>query len=97
MNGKLYVAADGPPILGWLHQYDLNIVVNPWGTKQNRDLEYVLGWKNKVVDCLSRLPDKTAEECSFESEKVVAARIDATGLQRTCGYCTFTTLGFPDE
>ncbi|KAJ1200891.1 hypothetical protein NDU88_004712 [Pleurodeles waltl] len=32
--GKVYVAESGPPILGWMHQYDLNIIVNPTGMEQ---------------------------------------------------------------
>ncbi|KAJ1154795.1 hypothetical protein NDU88_007538 [Pleurodeles waltl] len=31
---KVYVAESGPPILGWMHQYDLNIIVNPRGSEQ---------------------------------------------------------------
>ncbi|KAJ1190784.1 hypothetical protein NDU88_000103 [Pleurodeles waltl] len=32
--GKVYVAESGPQILGWRHQYDLNIIVNPRGKEQ---------------------------------------------------------------
>ncbi|KAJ1181401.1 hypothetical protein NDU88_006608 [Pleurodeles waltl] len=32
--GKVYVAESGPPILGWMHQYDLNIIVDPRGMEQ---------------------------------------------------------------
>ncbi|KAJ1218861.1 hypothetical protein NDU88_006433 [Pleurodeles waltl] len=32
--GKVYVAESGPPILGWMHQYDLNIIVNPRGKEK---------------------------------------------------------------
>ncbi|KAJ1158329.1 hypothetical protein NDU88_011020 [Pleurodeles waltl] len=32
--GKVYVAESRPPILGWMHQYDLNIIVNSRGTEQ---------------------------------------------------------------
>ncbi|KAJ1152910.1 hypothetical protein NDU88_005684 [Pleurodeles waltl] len=31
---KVYVAESGPPILGWMHQYDLNIILNPRGKEQ---------------------------------------------------------------
>ena len=31
--GKVYVATDGPPILGWVHQYDLNIMICPRGPR----------------------------------------------------------------
>ena len=31
--GKVYVATDGPPILGWMHQYDLNIMICPRGPR----------------------------------------------------------------
>ncbi|KAJ1164870.1 hypothetical protein NDU88_005303 [Pleurodeles waltl] len=27
--GKIYVAVEGSPILGWMHQFDLNIVISP--------------------------------------------------------------------
>lgn len=33
-EGKVYVAKDGPPILGWIQQYDLHIVVNPRAPSQ---------------------------------------------------------------
>ncbi|KAJ1184536.1 hypothetical protein NDU88_001342, partial [Pleurodeles waltl] len=29
IEGKMYVADCGPPILGWVHQYDLHIVIDP--------------------------------------------------------------------
>ncbi|KAJ1177565.1 hypothetical protein NDU88_002818 [Pleurodeles waltl] len=32
--GKVYVAESGPPVLGWMTQYDLNIIVNPRGKEQ---------------------------------------------------------------
>ncbi|KAJ1179875.1 hypothetical protein NDU88_005108 [Pleurodeles waltl] len=32
--GKVYVAESGPPILGWMHNNNLNIIVNPRGKEQ---------------------------------------------------------------
>ncbi|KAJ1161485.1 hypothetical protein NDU88_001970 [Pleurodeles waltl] len=29
INGKVYIADSGPPILGWHHQYDLDIKIDP--------------------------------------------------------------------
>ena len=34
VEGKVYVAEDGPPILGWRHQYDLDIKLTPRAAMQ---------------------------------------------------------------
>ncbi|KAJ1128024.1 hypothetical protein NDU88_006416 [Pleurodeles waltl] len=75
VEGKIYVAESGPPILGWEHQFDLHIIIDPHS--ESKVLMVEDGCLEKILEDAKAVFDEKLGELKNYVHKIVLKKMQS--------------------